>query len=173
MFFFKMIAVSYILYLFYSRWQKPSKYFLRTFFQLARTGNIYQIENVCHAKAIAMAEKIVINWQDGVIADVVIIGLENTVNVCIVYIKSTCFYVFYSMSSDILSIPKRNFRFQCTLSSSIPCNVFFGGGFENVFEIYINLQYPRYLLFCEGGIFNAHALTLMDTEPTPYIGITL
>ena len=36
-----------------------------------------------------------------------------------------------------------------------------------------NTQVPRYLLFCEGGIFNAHTLTLVGTKLTPYIGITL
>ena len=36
-----------------------------------------------------------------------------------------------------------------------------------------NTQVPRYLLFCEGGIFSAHALTLVGTQLTPYIRITL
>ena len=36
----------------------------------------------------------------------------------------------------------------------------------------LKTQVPRYLLFCEGGIFSAHALTLVGTKLTPYIGIT-
>ena len=38
---------------------------------------------------------------------------------------------------------------------------------------YDNTQVPRYLIFCERGIFSAHALTLVCTMLTPYIGITL
>ena len=30
-------------------------------------------------------------------------------------------------------------------------------------------QDPRFHLFCEGGIFSAHALTLVGTKPTHYI----
>lgn len=71
-----------------------------------------------------MVKKVVINRQDDVIADVVIIGLENTVNVCIVYIKIICFYVFYSMSSDT--------KFQVSLNTFLPDFVviffFWGGG---------------------------------------------
>ena len=53
-------------------------------------------------------------------------------------------------------------------------------GRKNVFFIYCKcltpcntLQVPRYLLFCEGGIFSAHALTLVGTKLIPSIGITL
>ena len=43
----------------------------------------------------------------------------------------------------------------------------------NVSAININTQVQRYLLFCEGCIFDAHALTLVATKLTPYIGIML
>ena len=36
-----------------------------------------------------------------------------------------------------------------------------------------NTQVPRYQLFCEGGIFSAHALTLVGTKLTPYISVAL
>ena len=37
----------------------------------------------------------------------------------------------------------------------------------------LNTQVPRHLLFCEGGIFSAHTLTLVGTKLTPYIWIAL
>ena len=44
---------------------------------------------------------------------------------------------------------------------------------EHVTVTAINMQVPRYLLFCERGSFSAHALTLVGTKLTPYIGIML
>ena len=37
----------------------------------------------------------------------------------------------------------------------------------------LNTQVQIYLLSCEGGIFSAHALTLVGTKVTPYKGLTL
>ena len=59
--------------------------------------------------------------------------------------------------------------------SVMAINVFYCIGnweWESPF-IYSNTQVLRYLLFCEGGIFSAKALTLVGTKLTPYIGITL
>ena len=43
----------------------------------------------------------------------------------------------------------------------------------NVFSAINQLQVPRYLLFCDGGIFSSHALTLVDAKLKPYVGKTL
>ena len=42
-----------------------------------------------------------------------------------------------------------------------------------IYMYYPNMQVMRYLLFCEGGIFSAHAHTLVGTKHTPYMWITL
>ena len=46
--------------------------------------------------------------------------------------------------------------------------------FLYIFQNYSsNTQVPRYVLFCKRGIFSGHALTLVGTKLTRYIGITL